>query len=103
MTHQYLEGGAVSLLRLADQAGVVDAVALSCQCAPHGGVLGPIFLMCPNAAGCVANRNWYYERIGRHVPSLSSTSEITSRYRDIDGTGTRTLARFQGMALGLHN
>ncbi len=35
MTHQDLEGRAVSLLRLADQTRVVNAVALRCQRAPR--------------------------------------------------------------------
>src|ERR1700692_16249 len=35
MTHEYFEGGAVSLLRLADQSRIVDAIALRCQRAPR--------------------------------------------------------------------
>src|ERR1700690_127363 len=92
VTHEHLEGGAVSLLRLSNQTGVVNAVALRCQCAPHGGVLGPAVLLCLSCSGRLANRNYYCVGFGRHFPSLSSTSEITSRYRGLDGTGTRTLA-----------
>jgi hypothetical protein len=35
MTHEHLEGCTVSLLRLADQSRIVNAVALRCQGAPH--------------------------------------------------------------------
>src|SRR5258708_33237549 len=74
MTHQYLEGSAVSLLRLADQTRVVSAVALRCQGAPHGGVLVAAALCRPPQTGIAANRHCYCIRIGRHCLSLSPTN-----------------------------
>src|SRR5258708_37525156 len=78
MTHQYLEGSAVSLLRLADQTRVVNTVALRCQGAPHisiqRGVLVAAALCRPPQTGIAANRNCYCVRIGRHCLSLSPTA-----------------------------
>src|SRR5580658_3149967 len=62
MTHQHLEGRAVSLLRLPDQTRVVNAVALRCQGAPlipiQRGVLVAAAVLCrPPRTGNLANRN----------------------------------------------
>src|SRR5882762_9853645 len=82
MTHQDLEGSAVSLLRLADQTRVVNTVALRCQGAPHDGVLVAAALCRPPQTGIAANRNCYCVRIGRHCLSLSPTTSrlILSSY-----------------------
>src|SRR5271156_2347596 len=75
MTHQDLEGRTVSLLRLPDQARVVNTVSLRCQGAPHRyGVLVAAVLYRPPRTGIAANRNRYCVRIGRHRLSLSPTS-----------------------------
>src|SRR5260370_14304239 len=74
VTPQNLEGRAVALLRLPDQTRVVNAVALRCQGAPHGGVLVAAALCRPPQTGIAANRNCYCIRIGRHCLSLSPTT-----------------------------
>ena len=84
MTHQHFEGRAVALLRLPDQARVVNAVALRCQGAPHirirrGVLVAAVAVLCrPPRTGNLANRNCDCVRIGRHCLSLSPTSDPTS-------------------------
>src|SRR5205814_5057857 len=60
MTDQDLERCTVAPLRLSDQSGVVNAVALCCHGAPQAGVLGTAALLSPSPAylppGKLANR-----------------------------------------------
>src|SRR3984893_5870081 len=104
MTHQDLEGSAVSLLRLADQTRVVNTVALHCQAPPHGQWSSAAALCRRPRTGIAANRNCYCVRIGRHclslVPYKWSNSSILP-CTEIDGAATRTLADYKELALDL--
>jgi hypothetical protein len=68
MTYEFLEGGAVSALRLADQHRVVYSPFLPCHAATRG-VLDFNDSLCTltlSGVGPSANRKWYSPYTGRH-------------------------------------
>src|SRR5271163_1695409 len=120
MTHQDLEGCTVSLLRLADQTRVVNAVALRCQRALHipirRGVpvvaavirwslivtlIGTmIVIVTVTRTVIVANRKCYCVRIGRHCLCLSpcklSPIHVLALHRN-RRISTPNVSRLQGV------
>src|SRR5271168_375961 len=70
VTHQFLEGGAVPALRLADEDRIVYAAFLPSHAAPRGVMVLTDFLhsVLLRVNPCT-NRKCYCQNIGRHVSS----------------------------------
>src|SRR5271165_7025326 len=88
MTHEFLEGGSVPALRLADQHRVVYAAFLPSHAAPCGVlVLSDVVtadsvysLTLSSRVGPFANRKCYRPCIGRHFIIVSFTRPVSMPY-----------------------